>query len=185
MDLAERFSRGEEYALVEVYRRFHRPMLSAAYGVLGDRELAAEAVQQAFVQAWRASASFDPSLRLSPWLYAIVRRAAIDVYRRGRRFAGEVPLDLLADGVVVVDAPCLDQAWTVVQVHRAIAQMPPDEAQVVRLAYFHGLTHTEISAQLRIPLGTVKSRSARAHRRLAKLLAHLGEPAVPATACPS
>lgn len=178
-DLPERFRRGDECALAEVYRRFHRPMLNAAYGLLGDRELAAEAVQQAFVQAWRASASFDSSLELSPWLYAIVRRTAIDAYRRGRRFTGVVPLDLLPDGAAVVDPPSLDRIWTGREVRRAIAQLPAEEAEVVRLAYFLGLTHSEISAKARIPLGTVKSRSARAHRRLAALLAHLAE----ATGC--
>lgn len=172
-ELAERFHRGEEGALAQVVREFHRPMLKVAHSLLGEWELAGEAVQQAFIQAWRAASTFDPAMPLSPWLYAIVRRTAIDVHRRGKRFAAALPLDAVTDDTVSADPPSLDEIWTKGEVQRAIDRLPVEEAQIVLLAYYVGLSHREISSRVAIPLGTVKSRSVRAHRRLAGLLAHL------------
>ncbi len=70
------------------------------------------------------------------------------------------------------DLATLDAVW---QVRRAIESLPPDEATIVRLQHLHGSTHTEIAAKLGIALGTVKSRSHRAHTRLAGMLDHLRE----------
>ena len=83
--LEEQFRNGDETALPRVYQRYAGAMYATAYNLLGNRDLAADAVQQAFIQAWRAAGSFDPARGLQPWLYAITRRAAIDTYRRQRR----------------------------------------------------------------------------------------------------
>jgi RNA polymerase sigma-70 factor (ECF subfamily) len=175
--LAERFRAGDESALTEMYRRYSGPMFATAMHLLGNRELAADAVQQAFIQAWRAAHRFDLSRELRPWLYAITRRAATDVYRRNRRATTELPLDDSWAAEAATDGPALDQVWQVWQVREALDRLAPDERLVLRLAYYQGMTQSEIAAALHIPLGTVKSRTARAQRRLSEMLSHLrGEP---------
>jgi RNA polymerase sigma-70 factor (ECF subfamily) len=173
--LERRFRAGDESALAEMYKRFSGPMFAAAYSLLGDRDAAADAVQQAFVQAWRAAERFDDTRDLQPWLYAITRRTAVDVYRLRRRSSFDVPLDETAAGgrEPAAEGPSLDATWQVWQVRSALEQLPADERQVLRLAYFQGMTQSEIAVSLGIALGTVKSRTSRAQRRLAGLLSHL------------
>jgi RNA polymerase sigma-70 factor (ECF subfamily) len=173
--LGERFRTGDDGALPEMYRQFSGPMFSTALALLGDRELAADAVQQAFVQAWRAADRFDPDRELQPWLYAITRRTAVDVYRRNRRTAGQVSLDesWAVEAELATEGPSMESTWRVWQVRTALGKLHPDEREVLRLAYFEGSTQTEISDRLGLPLGTVKSRTARAQRRLAAVLGHL------------
>ncbi|SBT38711.1 RNA polymerase sigma factor [Micromonospora auratinigra] len=173
--LERRFAAGDELVLHELYRRFSGPMYAAAYNVLGSRDLAADAVQQAFVQAWRAADRFDASREIQPWLYAITRRAAVDIYRRRRKIVSEVPFDeSWSSAAELRDAGIsLDATWQVWQVREALERLPPDERQVLQLAYYQGMTQSEIAAALSIALGTVKSRTFRAQRHLASRLAHL------------
>ena len=74
---------------------------------------------------------------------------------------------------VVELPPSLESTWEAWEVRLAVDRLPDDEREVVRLAWFLGLSHPEIAEQLSVPIGTVKSRSHRAHRRLASLLAHV------------
>lgn len=172
--LEERFRVGDETALSEVYRLYSGAMFATALKLLGNRDLAAEAVQQAFVQAWRAARSFDPTRGLQPWLYAITRRTAVDVYRRQRRTAQEVRFD---DAWLETPAPdnglTLESAWQVWQVREALDRLHPDERQVLQFAYYGGMTQSEVARELNLAVGTVKSRTARALRRLAQFLEHL------------
>ena len=172
------FRAGEPDAVRAVYREYGGLVFAVAYRALGDRSLAEDASQQAFVQAWRAAQSFDPSRQLGPWLATIARRAAIDVHRREavrahhslERQDGSDPPSPAAS---VSDS--VDRAYDVWAVRAAIEELPPVEREVVRLQHLEGLTHTQIADQLGIPLGTVKSRSIRAHRRLAGRLGYLRE----------
>ncbi|WP_436499472.1 RNA polymerase sigma factor [Actinokineospora sp. HUAS TT18] len=162
---------GDESALAEAFRLCARPMLASAYRVLGDYDLAADAVQQAFVQAWRASASFDSTRQLQPWLCAIARRTAIDLYRRERRQRES----LSSAEVVEVWSDCgsFEEAWEAWQVRSALAKLTPEERAVLEMAYYLGMSQRDISQTAGIALGTVKSRTARAQRRLAALLTHM------------
>lgn len=171
--LGERFSQGDEIALSEIYRSYSSPMYVIALQMLGRHDLAADAVQRAFVQAWQASDRFDPVRELRPWLYAITRRAAIDVYRRERRTTDVVTLDSGAVHDLAVEGPSLDDRWQAWEVRRALDRLHPDEREVLRLAYLRGYSQAEIAIRLGVALGTVKSRTARGLRRLAASLAHL------------
>lgn len=169
-DLVARFAAGDEAAIRAIYARYTGPILTVAMSTLAKRELADEVVQTTMLKAWRAAPSFDSSRDLAPWLYAIARRVAIDVYRRERRAA--IPEELSDDQVAVVPLS-FERTWEAWEVRSALEQLPAEERDVVRLAHYDGMTHGEIAERLGVPIGTVKSRSHRAHRRLAALLAHV------------
>jgi RNA polymerase sigma factor (sigma-70 family) len=177
-DVVVGFVNGEPDAVRTVYREYGKLVYAVAYKVLGDRSLAEEAAQEAFVRAWRGAASYDPSRELGPWMATIARRTAIDVYRRAARRA-HGSLDESDPGLVELP-PSVERAYDVWEVRRALAQLPPEEATLVRLQHLDGLTQSEVAQRMGIALGTVKSRTFRAHRRLAGLLGHLrDEPAEP------
>lgn len=169
-DLAVRFAAGDEQAVRAIYDRYAGPVLTVAMRVLTNRALAEEAVQTTMLKAWRGASSFDPSRELAPWLYTIARRVAIDIYRRER--AAEMSSELADDDVAVLPLS-FERTWEAWEVRSALAQIPAEEREVVRLMHLVGMTHREIAGHLSIPIGTVKSRAARAHRRLAALLRHV------------
>ncbi len=170
VDLRARFAAGEHEAIREVMAEFGGPVTTVARSIVGRPELVSDVVQQTFIKAWRASATFDPKRELAPWLYAIARRTAIDVLRREQRptnSATEPEVELS------VPAPSFETTWERYEVRRALDHLAPDERDVVRLSHFVGLPHSAIAAQLDLPLGTVKSRSNRALKKLALALGHL------------
>lgn len=165
----ERFRTGDETAVKTVYERFRGPVFAISMSILRDHGLAADATQQTFLKAWRAAATFDASRRFGPWIYAIARRTAIDIYRKESRSIAKPDID------TVFHSGGLDTVWEVFEVRSALDQLPDDEREVIRLSHFEGLTHSEIAEHMGIPVGTVKSRSHRAHQRLVGLLGHLEE----------
>jgi RNA polymerase sigma-70 factor (ECF subfamily) len=168
-DLMVRFAAGDDLAVKAVYERFARPVLTVAMSALGRRDLADEVVQTTMLKAWRAAGTFDPSREMAPWIYAIARRVAIDIHRREAR----APVPTEPAGEIAVEPLSFSRTWEAWEVRSAVDQLPPDERDVVRLAHMGGLTHREIADRLGVPLGTVKSRSSRAHRRLAAMLSHV------------
>lgn len=169
-ELVQRFRAGDDDAVREIHRRYAGAVNTVACSIVGPGELANEVVQETFIKAWRAAATFDVDRELAPWLYAIARRTSIDVLRRERRpttGGHEAEVD------VAVDAPSFEATWQRFEVRRAIDDLPREERDVVELSHLVGLPHSEIAERLSIPVGTVKSRSARAHRRLSAALEHL------------
>lgn len=169
--LMHRFQRGDPDAVRVLYLRYSRPVFAIALRSLGDRTLAEDAVQQTFVNAWRAAARFDPALDPAPWLYAIARRAAVDIYRRERRHRE----NRREEADMAVLPPSFEGLWEMWEVRSALDDLPDDERDVIEATFYRQLTHREAAEALGIPVGTVKSRSHRAFRRLAGLLDHLGE----------
>lgn len=169
-DVVARFRAGDPDAVREIVRRHGGAVTTVARSIVHDEQLAAEVVQQTFLKAWRAAAGFDVDRELAPWLYSIARRTAIDVLRVERRptASGHEP-----ETEVGVDGPSFERTWEQFEVRAAVDALPAGERDVVELAHRIGLTHPEIAERLGVPLGTVKSRSNRAHRRLAAALAHL------------
>lgn len=154
----------------DLYDAYHRPIFAIALRSLGDRMLAEEVVQQTFVNAWRAAARFDPELDPAPWLYAIARRAAVDMYRRERRHRE----NRSEETDMAVLPPSFEGLWEAWEVRGAVEDLPPEEKVVIEATFYRHLTHAEAADELGIPLGTVKSRSNRAFRRLAGFLDHMG-----------
>jgi RNA polymerase sigma factor (sigma-70 family) len=174
--LSTAFRDGDPDAVRAVYREYGRLVYAVAYRVLGDRGLAEEATQQTFLKAWKAAASFDAARELGPWLVAIARRVAIDVSRREAVRAAD-PLDSVAPGHPALSSTpeSAEAVYDIWEVRRAVDELPQEEQDVVRLQHFGGYTHVEIAQRLELPVGTIKSRSFRAHKRLAALLGHLRE----------
>ncbi|WBB52551.1 sigma-70 family RNA polymerase sigma factor [Verrucosispora sp. WMMD573] len=168
-----RFRAGDADALGEVYDRYSRPVWAVAMTVTRADHLAQEALQETFIRAWRSASTYDPERDLGPWLLTIARYTALDLIRRElrpTRGGHETEQD------AVVEAPDLDVAWLSWTVQEALGQLADHEREIIRLSFFDDLTHAQIAQRLDLPLGTVKSRSHRAHRRLAELLAHVRDP---------
>ena len=134
------FAAGDPDAVRAVYGDYGGLVYAVAYKTLGDRDLAEEATQQAFVQAWRASGSYDPAREMGSWLATIARRAAIDVYRReARRSHGSLDDADPADPALVTLPPSIDRVYDVWEVRRAIGTLDPDDAELVRFSISMGL----------------------------------------------
>ncbi|MFV2039138.1 MAG: RNA polymerase sigma factor [Acidimicrobiales bacterium] len=164
------FRGGDPDAVRAVYQKYSGAVQTVARSIVGDPGLTADVVQQTFIKAWRAAATFDSNRDLAPWLYSIARRTAIDALRSERR---PTRGDHAPETDVAVTPLSFERTWEIYEVRRAIDDLPEDERMVVRLTHLGGLSHPEAAQRLNVPVGTVKSRSHRAHRRLAAALSHL------------
>jgi RNA polymerase sigma-70 factor (ECF subfamily) len=167
-ELIERIADGDRPAFEELYRRYARPVLGLALRRLGDRGRAEDAAQDAFVAIWRSARTYNPRRgRGAPWLYAVARNAITDGLRRTPEPTAE-----LQDGPGTEPDPAdhAELSWTAWRVHRALEVLPLHERPVIELAYWRGLSQSEVAAELGIPLGTVKTRTRSALSRLADAL---------------
>ena len=157
---------GDRLAFEELHRRYARSVLGIALRRIGDRGRAEDATQDTFASIWRSAARFDPSRgEATSWLYTVARNAIVDGLRRRREPpVGEAP-EVAAPGPGPDDAA--EQGWVAWRVHRALEVLPEQERPLVELAYWGGLSQSEIAEYLGIPLGTVKTRTRSALRRLA------------------
>src|SRR5689334_3493085 len=164
-------ARGDEQALAELYDRFGRVAYGVALRVLRDAALAEDAVQDGFLTAWRTAAGFDPARgKASTWLLTLVHRRAVDVVRREERRRADV-----LDDAPIASGDATDESVEIRderrRVQAALAKLPPDQREALELAYYGGLTQTELAERLGVPLGTIKSRMFTALSRLRDLLA--------------
>lgn len=153
---------GDAAAFAAVYDRHGAVAFSLAHRMCGRRQAAEDVVQEAFLSAWRRAGSYDPARgSLRTWLLGIVHHRAVDALRRTggeARRRVDLPVEELdVDADVSVEREVLDRDRAGL-VRSALAALPPDQQQVIDLAYFGGFTHTEIAAMLALPVGTVKGR---------------------------
>jgi len=172
-ELLSSTARGDDDAFAELFRRYGSAALGLAVRVSRDQAIAEEVVQEVFVSVWRKASAYDPARgSVRSWLFAQIHHRSVDAIRREeaqRRRASlpEPPIVLDADDVVEED-------WLRsrrVQVRSALEQLPQDQRAILELAYFQGLTQTEIATHAHIPLGTVKSRTVAAMRKLRDAMA--------------
>jgi RNA polymerase sigma-70 factor (ECF subfamily) len=189
--LVARIAAGDEAAFVIAYDRHSGFLFGSVSRFLGDREMAAEVVQDAFVTLWRRAGLFDArSGSMLTWLLAIARHRAIDRLRaEGRRptrdavrleaFSTEAssdggprldtPPELIA-GAATDPGEVAGRRWLQSVVRTGIAELPDNERQVIVLGYAMDLSQAQIAERLEWPLGTVKSRTRRAMAQLRQRL---------------
>jgi RNA polymerase sigma factor (sigma-70 family) len=170
-ELLDRVAGGDETALAELYDRFSRVTYGLAVRVLRDRALAEDAVQEAFLAVWRTAASFDARRgSASTWVLTLVHRRAVDLVRREERRRAD-PLD----DAPVASGEATDETAEVREQRRAVqaalAKLPTDQREALELAYYGGLSQSELAEKLGVPLGTVKSRMFAGLSKLRDLLA--------------
>ena len=156
---------GDERALSELYDRYASLIYGAGVRYLGDRALAEDLVQDVFTAVWRGAAGFDPSrASFATWVYRITRNRATDLIRRRRArvrtVGGETPQPEPGEEDPTGE---LSRSFDVAS---ALSRLSPTHREVLILAYFHGLSQSEISRRTNTPLGTVKSRTTAALRAL-------------------
>ena len=181
---------GDEAAFMTLYDRHADALFGTAVRFLRDRESAAEVLQDVYMAIWQRAGQYDPRAgSVFGWLLGIARNRSIDRLRAEARRPRSVhawgadsdtndSVDLLdwagrraggsSEGDPVVE---LDRSWTRALVRTTLADMPPEERQVVVLAYDQALSQSEIADRLEMPIGTVKSRTRRALARLRSRLA--------------
>jgi RNA polymerase sigma-70 factor (ECF subfamily) len=172
--LIQRTGKGDRAAFEELYRRFARPVLSMALRQLGDNGRAEDATQDTFAAVWRSARSYRPERGSgSAWLYAVARHAIIDRARRRVEPAVETPTQEPSPE----DGPPeqAEATWLAWRVHSAVERLPERERVVLELAYWSGLSQSEIASYLDVPLGTVKTRTRAGLARLAGLLDEVRE----------
>jgi RNA polymerase sigma-70 factor (ECF subfamily) len=153
----------EPTAFAVFYDRHGGAAFSLAHRIVGDRTAAEDVTQEAFLSIWRSSVRFEPARgSVRSWTLGIVRNRAIDALRR---LAGPAPkLDL--DDEAVIEARAADELTDSEVIRRdvadrvrgALGDLPPEQSQVIALAYFGGFSHAEIASMLDAPLGTIKGR---------------------------
>jgi RNA polymerase sigma-70 factor, ECF subfamily len=160
-------------AFATLYRRYSRAVYSLVQRVLRDHHAADDASQEAFAAVWRAARGYRRERgTASAWLFAIARNAAVDAAR------ARVPL-VVGEAPDVPDHGPLPETMAIAEmeafeVHVAVDSLPDREREVIELAYYSGLSQTEIADRLSLPLGTVKTRTRTALGRLAGVLEERG-----------
>lgn len=167
-ELIQRIGEGDRDAFESLYERYARPVFGFALRRLRDRGQAEDVAQETFASIWRSAASYRPDRGPgAAWLYAVARNAVVDRIRVNARGNPVVPPDETSEPGPEERAQTDWTAWTV---HRAFGELPETERTVLELAYWGGLSQSEIADFLGIPLGTVKTRTRSGLARLADLL---------------
>jgi RNA polymerase sigma-70 factor (ECF subfamily) len=165
-ELLARVGEHDSEAFEVLYGRYVRPVFSLALRRLGDRGHAEDAVQEAFAAIWRSASTYRPERGAAGgWLYTVARNAIVDRLRRNGP-AADSELPELASAEAGPDQQAEDSfvSW---RVHRALEALPPREREVIELAYWSGMSQSEVADYLGLPLGTVKTRTRSGLARLA------------------
>ena len=162
-DLMAVVDRKDPVAFEALYDRHGGAAYSLAYRIVGDRTLAEDTTQEAFLSIWRSKARYDRARgSVRSWVLSVVRNRAIDALRRGG--AGAPKLDHDDDAVLEgreaperTDVEAIRRE-TSDELRQALDALPEEQSKVIKLAYFGGFSHSEIAAMINQPLGTVKGR---------------------------
>lgn len=154
--LIARIRAGDESAMSDLYDLYSGIVYGVALRVLGNTMSAEDVLQEVFLQLWRNPQAFDAERgRLAPWLAVIARNRSIDVLRK-RPMEEDIDELPISTGVNLEDEA--SERMAIDKVRGVLAQLPPDQRKTLEMAYFEGLTHTEIASKTGEPLGTVKTR---------------------------
>ena len=172
--LIRRMAEGDQSALSSLYDGTSRLIFGLVVRILGDQATAEEVLLDVFTQAWRQAALYD-NKRGAPlaWLMTIARSRAIDRLRSGRPDQqAKEPLERIGDLAAQTENP--EEVTAISErrnlVRSALGALTPEQREVIELAYYSGLSHSEIAAQLGQPLGTVKTRTRLGMMKLREML---------------
>ena len=175
-ELMELVGAGEVRAFEVVFDRHAGPAYSLAYRMSGSRALAEDIVQEAFLSLWRSGTGYDRSRgSVRSWVLSAVHNRAVDALRRkGAKSGRDVSDEGIAERLSAPDSTDVqvEQRDQARRVRGALGTLPDDQRQVIELAYFGGLSHTQIAEMLDLPPGTVKGRM---RLGLSKMRSALGE----------
>ena len=161
VDLVQRLAAGDRDAVAELYDRHAARVLGLAYRIVRNSGDAEDVVQEVFSQAWRTAPNYQPARgTVAGWLLMMARTRAIDRLR-SRQARRDTAGDPDLDAIPSASAPVPDQLIAdqeAARVRDALLALPSDQKTALELAYFEGLTQTEIAERLQTPLGTVKTR---------------------------
>ena len=170
IELILRAQRGDRSAFSELVCLHSRGVSRVVFRMSGDLQLAEDAAQEAFLQAWQHLPSYRPGMSLRNWLYRIAVNAAIDMLRRNKQILPgsleDMPLQDRAPGPETVAT----REELVAFIQKAVLSLPEASRAVLVLREYEGMSYQEISDALDIPLGTVMSRLNYARRLLKKML---------------
>src|ERR1700761_4557678 len=153
--LITRIRAGDESAMADMYDRYSGIVYGVALRVLGNTSAAEDVLQEVFLQLWRNPQAFDADRgKLAPWLAVIARNRAIDLLRK-RPLEDDISEMPISTGVDMEDES--SQRLAVEKVRDVLGQMPQDQRKALEMAYFEGMTHTEIAGKTGEPLGTIKT----------------------------
>jgi RNA polymerase sigma-70 factor (ECF subfamily) len=169
-DLLELVARERDSAAFEeLYRRYARAIYGVVRKMLGDHGRSEDVVQEAFANVWRAAAGYRRERGVATgWLFAIARNAASDALRARIALPGGDPPDVADPAPLPEDRVGASQE--AFRLHAAVDSLPDREREVIAMAYFDGLSQSEVAERLDIPLGTVKTRTRSGLSRLAERL---------------
>ncbi len=170
---------GDPRAFAELVRRHRDRMWAVALRTLRDPEEAADALQEAFISAFRAASSFRAESQVTTWLHRIVVNACLDRIRR-RQVRPTVPLPEAGPGELATDGDAMADRETKLVVTDALAGLPEEQRVPIVLVDIEGYSVADTARLLGIAEGTVKSRCARGRAKLAKVLGHLRNPSADA-----
>jgi RNA polymerase sigma-70 factor (ECF subfamily) len=164
VSLIERIAQQDQAALSELYDRYARVVYAIAYKSLNSVEESEEVVLDVFAQVWRIAGQYKPEKgRVDTWLFMLARSRILDRLRSLQRVSKKVTASMEAEQIQLprqvvdpVEDVLISERRT--QVLAALDQLPLEQRQVIELAYYKGLSHSEIAAQTGISLGTVKTR---------------------------
>jgi RNA polymerase sigma-70 factor (ECF subfamily) len=155
----EKCRNGEREAFRHLVEKYQRQALSHATAILGSREDALDAAQEAFIDAFKALKQFDSSRPFYPWFYVLIRNRCFKLAARKRETES-------IDETVIVAPNSIAQPERILALENALRSLDMEDREIVTLKYFDGLSYNELAERLQIPKGTVMSRLFHARKKL-------------------
>jgi RNA polymerase sigma factor (sigma-70 family) len=180
LELHRGLSAGDRDAFEELYRRYAMSAYGLAYRITGQQVLAQDVVHDAFMALWRAPEAFDPARgAFRTFFLSLVHHRAVDTVRREERIRARQERASNLEPVAVEDpaegvTDAADLADRRIEVRAALESLSPEQRQVLEMAYYGGKTQAQIAEEISIPIGTVKTRTLAAMRKLRRVLDHDG-----------
>lgn len=161
---------GDELALEALYEKYERLLFSFAHRFTNNDRLSEEVIQEVWMKIWNGRVDFNTDKgKFSSWILTITRNAALDCLRREKR-QPTIEVEERDGGFDEPVERTVIERETASEVRDAVSELKPDQQELIELVYFKGLTQQQISEQLNLPLGTVKTRIRSAIQSLRKII---------------